>query len=746
MFYEMSAENETLRGAMERVTATLQYEPLRGVYERNELLSFFRARNLEAERKRKTEARDIVSFDGAAAYAAEKRRRFANIFGEFPGPVHVAPPARIISVRKYGGYTVENILLETMPEYFLTVNLYKPDPQGAPAPGLLFLCGHSHNGKAYGMYAAFCAEAAQNGFYTLTFDPLGQGERFYRDGSGPDSYHCHVGHQMFALGEPLCDYMMYDNIRALDYLASRTEVDPARLGVTGQSGGGQTSAFMGAYDDRLAAAAPSCYITELSDLARGIGIQEIEQTPLGFLSAGLGLSDLIIAAAPKPYLVSGGLFDFFPAEGLRDSVLEARSVYERMGGGLEVFISSKPHGFWIENRHAVIRFFCEQFFKAPPGVVLNERVEIPDEGDLYCAGGDVRTLGAVSPLVIARRRAAGKSRRLKDEDALAAAAKLLGLQNAAYITGEAEADEPANHIGLPVGAANLYNPAVCRYDEYQPGQYALYPEPDIKIYASLLNAPPSVVYPVPLAVFVGVPDELPEDAEGAVLCVEPRGSGRAALPPGCFYTDGDGPYMNRDNAVNWNAILHGRSILGMRALDIACAVGFAHSLVNMHARAPVAGAPISGAHILGASPVAGSPILGASPVLGVSPVSGVKLVTGVTATGAPIFGGATVRANISGVSAAGVNVAGVPIAGASASSGVTLRASGNFALPALFACLCRQPDVLILRDLLTSYKKITHNEEYTETLSDLAFGLGVDYDIADVIAALRGRGLRIELQ
>ena len=514
-------------------------------------------------------------------------------------------------------------MIEILPEYYLTANFYKPDARGA-VPGILFLCGHSHNGKAYDMYAAFCAEAVLNGFCVLTFDPPGQGERFYRDNSGPDDYHCHVGHQMFALGQPLSTYMLYECIRALDYLTSRPEADVNKLAVAGQSGGGQTSAFLGAFDGRLAAIAPSCYITELSELARGIGIQEIEQTPLGFLSAGLGLSDLIIAAAPRPYMVSGGLFDYFPVEGLRGAVLEAKRVYNLLGGRLETYISGKTHGFWTENRRAALEFFCDVFFKTPPRFP-ETGVEIPAEADLYCAGGDVRGVSGVTPLAIARQKAAENKRPIRGEAALDAAAGLLQLEK---ITE-------------------------CQYDDLGDGEYKLYPEPGMAIHATLIGIPGDVT------VFAGTPDSLPVGLDGAALCVEARGTGRAALPRGCFHTDGDDKYCNRESAVNWNAMLHGRSMLGMRALDIACGVALARALTG---------------------------------------------------------------------------------------GKVTLAASGESALPALFSCLASQPDKLALNGLLKNYGEVTGRDEYDEKISALAFGLGVDYDIPDIITALRGRGIRIKIE
>ena len=607
--HEFAAENQRAEATLARVSRTLQYEPKRGEFEKNELLAFFNKRNLEAERKRKALSAALSTRDEAAAYAAEKRRIFKEVMGPLPGPTYVTPKATVTAVNEYEGFAVENILIESLPGYFLTANFYKPAALNAPAPSILFLCGHTENGKADAMYAAFCVEAALNGFCVLTFDPVGQGERFFMEGKNPDSVHCHIGHQMFALGQPLTTYMHYDNLRALDYLVSRPEVDVKRVAVAGQSGGGQTSAFVGAYDDRITLVAPSCYITGFTELARGIGIQEIEQTPLGFISAGLGMNDLIIAAAPRPYMVSGALYDFFPIEGMRDAVMEAQQVYGLLGADLASFVSARPHGMWYETRRAVIGFIYRHFVGGSPKITFDERISVPTEASLYCAEGDVRKVNKISLIDLARN-AAVKKKDLSGEDLLDDVMEVLNLK-------QSDEDMHIHMTFLPADEVNK------------------------------------------ITVFPGTPEEKPASLIGSILYVEPRGTGKGALPYGCFYTDTNDPYMNREAAVNWNAVLHGRSILGMRAVDIAKGIQHARTQYGCE-------------HL-------------------------------------------------------------------------TLHAVGKMALPALFAAIIAPPDVLVLYNLLPGFREITHKDDYTATLSDIAFGLGVDYDIPDIIEALKPRKMEMKI-
>ncbi len=159
---------------------------------------------------------------------------------------------------------------------------------------MLLPCGHSDNGKAYEDYQRACILLAKNGMAVLCYDPIGQGERFQRlDAQGKPvirgtTEHTMAGIGALLVGRQLASYRIWDGLRALDYLASRPEVDPDRLGCTGNSGGGTLTAYLMALDDRIAVAAPSCYITSLERLFATIGPQDAEQNITGQVAAGHG--------------------------------------------------------------------------------------------------------------------------------------------------------------------------------------------------------------------------------------------------------------------------------------------------------------------------------------------------------------------------------------------------------------------------------------------------------------------------
>jgi len=142
-------------------------------------------------------------------------------------------------------------------------------------------------------------------------------------------------------------------MRALDYLLSRKEVDAKRVGCTGNSGGGTLTTYLSALDDRIQAAAPSCYITSWERLLDALGPQDGEQNFPYWLSNGLDFPDFLYAFAPKPFLVLSAIRDFFPIDGARSTFAEAHKLYDN----LSMFEADDGHGYTAPRRAAAYRFF-----------------------------------------------------------------------------------------------------------------------------------------------------------------------------------------------------------------------------------------------------------------------------------------------------------------------------------------------------------------------------------------------------
>jgi dienelactone hydrolase/pimeloyl-ACP methyl ester carboxylesterase len=289
------------------------------------------------------------------------RAFFVLSLGDMPERTPLNP--QVVGTLKRDGYRVEKIIFESRPRHHVTANLYLPEAQ-RPFPGVLLPCGHSDNGKAGETYQRICILLAKRGMAVLCYDPIGQGERFQLlDAGGKPrirgtTEHTMAGIGALLIGRELAGYRIWDGFRALDYLASRPEVDSKRLGCTGNSGGGTMTAYLMALDDRIKVAAPSCYITSLERLFETIGPQDAEQNITGQVAAGMEHADYITMRAPKPTLLSVGTRDFFDIRGSWDTFREVKLIYGRLGFGerIELFESDEEHGFTKPRRVATARW------------------------------------------------------------------------------------------------------------------------------------------------------------------------------------------------------------------------------------------------------------------------------------------------------------------------------------------------------------------------------------------------------
>lgn len=285
------------------------------------------------------------------------RKDWAASFGGYPkrAPLN----ARVTGVAPRDGYRIEKVLFESQPGLFVTAHLFLPDVRPdckPPYPGILICCGHSGEGKALAVYQRGAVLAALDGFAVLIFDPIDQGERLQLPGKKPPSgTHGHniTGVSAMLLGWNTARFRIWDGMRALDYMQSRKEIDPERLGVMGNSGGGTLSSYIMALDDRIGSGAPSCYITSFTDLCDLCGPQDAEQNFFGQLALGMNHAGFLLARAPSPVCVNCTHGDFFPFDGTKKSFAVAHEVFNRFGWGDRAAMIDVPgpHG-WQEGTRA----------------------------------------------------------------------------------------------------------------------------------------------------------------------------------------------------------------------------------------------------------------------------------------------------------------------------------------------------------------------------------------------------------
>lgn len=412
--------------------------------------------------ERKAKIRAMRSAEDVERRRGYIRETITASLGGFPAQ-RSPLKARITGTVERQGYRIEKLIFESLPGFPVTANVYVPVGKG-PFPAVLGTAGHSDNGKAADLYQRGWIGMARRGMIVLAYDPPGQGERsLYWDATAGKSRvgigtreHSMAGLQCLLTGTNIARYEIWDGMRAVDYLLTRSDVDPKRLAVAGNSGGGTQSAYLAALEPRLAAAAPSCYLTSWEAMWLKLGPQDAEQNFHGFISSGLDFGDFLIAFGAKPIKMMTAVRDFFPIEGARATFREASDVFSLMGARerVDLFEYDDTHGWSKPRREATYRWFErwlnqreDDGLEAESKVETDAALQVTRTGQVSMDGGDgavetVQSLNAkLAQQLHAKRKAIGAS-----PEALRAlvAARLT---MTAVRTGEAVGVTPMGEIG-----------------------------------------------------------------------------------------------------------------------------------------------------------------------------------------------------------------------------------------------------------------------------------------------------------
>jgi dipeptidyl aminopeptidase/acylaminoacyl peptidase len=318
------------------------------------------------------------------------RERMTAEIGGFPDrtPLH----ARVTGTLDRDGYRVEKVLFESQPGFMVSANVYVPTTAKPPFAAVIGVAGHTKSGKADATYQHAWIGMAKRGFLVAAIDPPGQGERIALMGGTAE--HTMMGIQCLLAGTNFARYEVWDGIRTFDYLLERGDVDPKRIAVAGNSGGGTQSAYLAVFEPRLAVAAPSCYITSWEKLWATQGPQDGEQCFTGFLKDGFDFGDFLIAFAPKPVQMSTAIRDFFPIDGARATYAEVKRIFDVMDapGRAGYFEYDDKHGWSQPRREATYRWL-EKWLHGREDAGAEAAIAVEPEKNLWCtsagnAGGE----------------------------------------------------------------------------------------------------------------------------------------------------------------------------------------------------------------------------------------------------------------------------------------------------------------------------------------------------------------------
>lgn len=254
------------------------------------------------------------------------------------------------------GYSIKKISYCAAQGRYVTANLYIPDGNG-PFPAILNVHGHWQQGKIAARVQMRGHVFAQKGYVCLTVDAFGAGERTTIHGK-PEYHGSFLGASLMNAGETLMGIQVADNIRAIDLLTTLPFVDKDKIGVTGASGGGNQTMYVGALDDRIKAVVPVCSVGTYEVYVRSLNCF-CELMPGGLdITEESGVLALVAPRALKICCTIGDGECFSVKEMLRSSY-EARKVFRALDADAKFSHEAFPgtHGYWPEILESAVGFF-----------------------------------------------------------------------------------------------------------------------------------------------------------------------------------------------------------------------------------------------------------------------------------------------------------------------------------------------------------------------------------------------------
>ena len=497
------------------------------------------------------------------------QNKLMELVGPFPKKTPLNP--RITGTIKKKGYRIDKIVFEAMPGYFVTGCLYVPDGNNRSAPAILNVIGHNQEGFRNPLYQVINHNLAKKGMIVFAIDPPGQGEHVqyfdpeinYSSIGYSVIEHCYFGYQCFLSGSSAARYFIWEGIRAIDYLVSRKDVDPEKIGVTGFSGGGTVTTYISAFDERVKISIPCSWSTTNRRLMETKGIQDPDAFFAHGLAKGITVEDLLQVRAPKPTLLTFTSRDEYLAlQGAREAYSETKAAYKAMGmeDDLEMVEDDSKHWLTPKIRLAMYKFFIKHFDLS--GDAAEEEAETLSEKELQVTPtGQISTSFGGDMIFDVNKRETVKlienlERSRKDTDKHLSEVKVKAKAISGFIApSRAE-------------AAPFLNGRYQR-DGYTVGKYAIMGEGD---------------YAIPMLLFV--PDDNGKKRPGLVY-LDPNGKVAEAKPGGeieklvrkgyvVAATDVAGIGETKNTVANGQgtadagntAVLIGRSVVGIRAGDI----------------------------------------------------------------------------------------------------------------------------------------------------------------------------------
>ncbi|MBI3874643.1 MAG: acetylxylan esterase [Verrucomicrobia bacterium] len=348
-------------------------------------LNFVKARAAELRANDKPPA----SLADWSKQRAELRANLMKAWGDRPKQPAPLNPKKLGELQR-DGYRVEKIIFQTFPGVWMTANTYVPDKPGK-LPAVLCVHGHWRGAKQDPVVQSRCIGLAKLGFFVLVVDAFGAGERGISKNLG--EYHGEmVAATLFPVGLPLSGLQVYENMRAVDYLLTRPEVDGARLGITGASGGGNQTMYAGAFDERFKAVVPVCSVGNYQAyLGAACCMCEVVPGALRFTEEW----GLLALVAPRALMVVSATKDApqFSVAAAKKSLALAQPVFALHGQpeNMRHAIFESPHDYSRAMREAMYGWMTKHLKGEGDGSPIPEpEIKTEDPETLRCFPGQTR--------------------------------------------------------------------------------------------------------------------------------------------------------------------------------------------------------------------------------------------------------------------------------------------------------------------------------------------------------------------
>lgn len=268
--------------------------------------------------------------------------------------------------RKYLGYSIENIALETVPGLYVTGSIYQPLKPRGPMPVILSPNGHFGNGRYREDEQLRCAALAKMGALVVSYDLFGWGESLLQVPA--TAHRKSIAHSI----------QTNNALSLLDYLLGLKGTDAGRVGITGGSGGGSQTMLVSAIDDRIAVSVP---VVMTSSFHSG-GCPCESGMPIHLCGGRTNNAEIAAMMAPKPMLVisDGADWTYQVPEVEFPFIERTYGFYDAQDNVRNAHFPDEGHDYGFSKRAAMYRFMADHLHLSLEAI-LNNSGEI-DESDI----------------------------------------------------------------------------------------------------------------------------------------------------------------------------------------------------------------------------------------------------------------------------------------------------------------------------------------------------------------------------